>query len=211
MIVTTKKNVKEIISYVSSNEGLIIVGCSECAASCQTGGSKQVEEMAQQMGIHRVIATISIHAPCDKRIASRDLKRIDDEIKKADVLIALTCGSGVQAISEVTGKKVIAALNTHFLRMVERIGRFYERCAQCGDCILNDTGGICPYTRCPRKVRNGPCEFIAGIMCDVHPHTECVWHLIFTRLKQNGEEKRFTVFHPPLQWENRYSPQEVVW
>lgn len=211
MIITTKKEIIEIQPHLSQYQQLIIVGCSECAAACSTGGSEQVKEMAEMAGKERVLLTITIQAPCDKRILQRDMKRIEKEIKETDAIVALTCGSGAQAISEVTGKTVIAALNTHFLGMVERLGRFYQRCAECGDCILNDTAGICPYTLCPRKVRNGPCEFINGSACDVHPDAECVWHLIFTRLSQQGRENQFLVYHPPLRWEKCYSPQQVVW
>lgn len=211
MIVTTKKDFNEILSNISDMGKIVIVGCAECAAVCQTGGSQQVEELANSLTDREVLATISIQSPCDKRISSRDMKRIAEETGKAEVLIALTCGSGVQALAEVTGKKVIAALDTHFLGMVERVGRFYERCSHCGDCILNDTAGICPVTRCPRRVKNGPCEFIAGGKCDVYPEVECVWQAIYNRLKEHGEENRFLTCHAPTRWEHHHSPQEAVW
>jgi ferredoxin len=211
MIVTTKKNFNEILQSIGDHRRIVIVGCAECAAVCQTGGSQQVADMAESLSDREVLATISIQSPCDKRISSRDMKRIAEETENADAIIALTCGSGVQALTEVTGKKVIAALDTHFLGMVERLGRFYERCSHCGHCILNDTADICPVTRCPRKVKNGPCEFIIGDTCDVFPETECIWHTIYRRLKERGEEKRFLNYHKPAEWNNHHSPQEAVW
>lgn len=211
MIVTTKKDFNQILSNIANARKIVIIGCAECAAVCQTGGSQQVAEMADALAGRQILATISIQSPCDKRISSRDMKRIAEETSEADVLIVLTCGSGVQALSEVTGKRVIAALDTHFVGMVERLGRFYERCSHCGECILNDTAGICPVTRCPRRVKNGPCEFINGDKCDVYPEKECIWHTIFYQLKANGDEKCFLNYHQPTRWEHHHSPQEAVW
>ncbi len=211
MIVTTKKDFNEILTHIANMRKIVIVGCAECAAVCQTGGSQQVDEMADALSGKEILATISIQSPCDKRISARDMKRIAEETGEADAILALTCGSGVQALSEVTGKRVIAALNTHFLGMVERVGRFYERCSHCGECILNDTAGICPVTRCPRRIKNGPCEFIMGNKCDINPETECVWHTIYNRLKELGSEKQFLSYHAPTRWEHHHSPQEAVW
>lgn len=208
---TTKKDFNEVLLNITQSRKIVIIGCAECAAVCQTGGSQQVAEMAESLSDREILATISIQSPCDKRISSRDMKRISEETENADAIIALTCGSGVQALAEVTGKRIIAALDTHFLGMVERVGRFYERCSHCGQCILNDTAGICPVTRCPRRVKNGPCEYINGDRCDVYPERECVWHDIFYRLKESGEKNRFLIYHKPTRWEAHHSPQEAVW
>lgn len=212
MIVTRKKAPQTIQELAERYKKLIIVGCSECAAVCQTGGSEQVKEMATLLGNGReILATISIESPCDKRISARDFRRLEKELEGADALVALTCGSGVQAIAEVTGKKVIAALDTDFLGMVERLGRFYERCSHCGHCILNDTAGICPVTLCPRGLRNGPCENIHGTRCDVNNDRDCVWHTIYERLSSRGEAERFAAYHEPPDWSTCRSPREEIW
>ncbi len=211
MIVTTKKDLDAIKGLLSDKKKLVIVGCAECAAVCQTGGSEQVREMAEALSNHEVLATISIQSPCDKRISSRDLKRIAEEVEEADALIALTCGSGAQALDEVTSKPVIAALDTHFLGMVERLGRFYERCSHCGQCILNDTAGLCAVTACPRRVRNGPCEHILGTKCDVYPQRDCVWHSVYERLKERGMDALFLAYHGPVDWSKNHSPREEIW
>ncbi len=211
MIVTSKKDIGEIKKLIGDRRRIVIVGCSECAAACQTGGSEQVREMADALSDKTILATISIQAPCDKRISTRDIKRIAEEVDGADTLVALTCGSGVQALAEVTGKQVIAALDTDFLGMVERLGRFYERCSHCGTCLLNDTASLCPVTLCPKGLRNGPCEGIRGAMCEVFEDKECVWHTIYERLAANGETARYTRYHEPVRWESTHFPREVIW
>jgi ferredoxin len=211
MIVTTKKDPQQILDIAKDAKRIVIIGCSECAAVCQTGGSEQVKEMAARFADREVVATISIESPCDKRITARDLKRIEEELGAADTVIALTCGSGVQAIAEVTGREIIAALDTHFLGMVERLGKFHERCSHCGSCILNDTAGICPVTRCPKGMRNGPCEGINGTKCEVFEDRACVWNEIYETLKARGRLDRFTVYHEPANWARCMSPREELW
>ncbi len=211
MIVTRKKDIAVVKELLAGRKNLVIVGCAECAAVCRTGGSEQVKEMAEALSDWNILATISIQSPCDKRISARDMKRIAEEVEGADAILALTCGSGVQALDEVTGKPVIAALDTHFLGMVERLGRFYERCSHCGDCIINDMGGICGVTLCPKGVRNGPCEGINGIKCEVYPEKDCVWHTIYERLRSRGMESLFLNYHGPVDWEKNHAPGEEVW
>ena len=166
--------------------------------------------MAEYLSDSKVIATISIESPCDKRVSARDLRRIESELEKAEAIIALTCGSGVQAISEITRKMVIAALDTCFLGMVERLGIFYERCSQCGECILNDTAEICPVTLCPKGIMNGPCEGIIGERCESNEERECVWHTIYTRLEERDQLDNFTKYHEPIDWRKRVLPREEI-
>lgn len=211
MIVTHSKDPGIVKKYASDARKIIIVGCSECAAVCRTGGSEQVKEMADLFADHEVLATISIESPCDKRISARDFKRIEEELSGADALIALTCGSGAQAIAEVTGKRVIAALDTDFVGMVERLGRFFERCSHCGECLLNETAMLCPVTLCPKGVRNGPCEGIKGTRCEVYADRDCVWHTIYRRLEERGESGLFTAYHEPVDWFQCHTPREAVW
>jgi hypothetical protein len=210
MIVTRKKDPAKVKKSAEKLRSIVIVGCSECAAVCQTGGSEQVKEMAELLRDQELLATISIESPCDKRISARDFKRIEDELTAADGIIALMCGSGAQAIAEVTGKKVVSTLDTGFVGMVERLGRFFERCSHCGTCILNDTACICPVTLCPKGMRNGPCEGIKGTRCEVYDDRDCVWHSIHTALAKNGENEKFLIYHEPADWFTCHSPREEI-
>jgi len=211
MILTSKKNIEDIKRSLQGFNSIVIVGCSECAAICQTGGSEQVKDMENALSENEILATISIESPCDKRISTRDFRRITEELNKADAIVSLTCGSGVQAVSEVTGKPVISALDTLFLGMVERLGEFHERCSTCGDCILNYTASICPITLCPKGIRNGPCEGIVNTKCEVYEEKECVWHLIYEKLKDLNRIDNYSIYHEPLDWSLHHSPREKLW
>ena len=47
-------------------------------------------------------------------------------------------------------------------------------CQQCGQCLLSQTGYVCPMT-CPKGLRNGPCGGTLDGACEVLPDMPCVW------------------------------------
>lgn len=47
MIITRKKPLEELLSMLKGVKKVAIVGCGSCAASCQTGGEKEIAEMKQ--------------------------------------------------------------------------------------------------------------------------------------------------------------------
>lgn len=61
----------------------------------------------------------------------------------------------------------------------------------CGSCIPNETGGICPITRCPKGLLNGPCGGAKDGKCEVDNNNNCAWIEIYDRLKQLGQLESF--------------------
>lgn len=61
----------------------------------------------------------------------------------------------------------------------------------CGECVLDLTGGLCPATRCPKGLLNGPCGGAKDGKCEVNPDNDCVWIEIYDRLKEIGRLKEF--------------------
>ena len=47
-------------------------------------------------------------------------------------------------------------------------------CRGCGQCVLRQTGLICPMS-CPKGLRNGPCGGTVGGRCEVDRERPCVW------------------------------------
>jgi len=188
MVVTTQKDFPEILRALGDRDRWVIVGCAECAAVCRTGGSAQVDEMVERVegAGKKVLATLSLASPCDRRLSRRDLRRVSGELAEADGVLCLACGGGVQAVADVIDVPVVAALDAHYVGTVERLGVFREECALCGQCVLNDTGGVCPVALCPKGLRSGPCEGSRGGRCDADPEGECVWEQIFARLQAQG-------------------------
>lgn len=210
MIITKQKPFEKIEEMTRPYGKMFIIGCGTCATSCQTGGEDEVAEMAQKLG-EKVIGTAMVEEPCDRRIDRKDLKPHRDTLKAADAILVLSCGSGVQTLADFTGKIVLPGLDTCFIGETERIGKFYDRCSACGDCILDETGGICPINRCAKSLLNGPCGGQVEGKCEVGEYkNDCAWVLIWERLKEQDRLDLFTTFRPPRDHSRKVLLTEVV-
>ena len=210
MIITKQKPVEEVLKMAESFDQIFIVGCGSCATTCQTGGEKEVHEIMEQLS-DKVSGFAVVEEPCDLRLTRRDLKSHKEEISKSDAILVLNCGVGVQTIADYTGKVVLPALDTMFIGMTERIGRYYERCKACQDCILYETGGICPIARCPKAILNGPCGGQVEGKCEVGEYeNDCAWVLIWKNLKEQDRLEMFTTFRPPRDHSNRVLTTKII-
>ena len=203
MIITKKKPNEEIDEMIAPFEKLFVVGCGTCATKCMTGGEEQVNEIVERLG-ERVVGYQVVEEPCDKRLNRRDLREYKKKIEAADAVIVMSCGVGVQAIADYADKVVIPATDTMFMGETERFGIFHNRCYACGDCILDETGGICPITRCAKGLLNGPCGGFVEGKCEVGGYEEdCAWTLIYNRLKDQDRLELFTKFRPPRDYSKK--------
>jgi len=186
---------------------------------CQTGGEEGAQEMAEKLEKEGFeIKTIIVpEETCDNRVMKKDLRKIDAELSEIDAILTLSCGLGVASINKVLHDKyphlpVFISNNTEFMGMTERIGRFYMRCRGCGDCLLNETGGICPITTCAKALMNGPCGGMVDGKCEVGNYEkDCGWVLIYNRLKELGQLDKFSKLRDPVDWSESGHQREVVW
>jgi hypothetical protein len=87
---------------------------------------------------------------------------------------------------------------------------YSELCKACGDCILDETGGICPIARCGKSLLNGPCGGFAKGKCEVGGWVnDCAWVLIFNRLKERDKLDLFLKFRPPRDYKLSQSPRKL--
>jgi hypothetical protein len=198
MILTTQKPLEEIKHYLEPYANIMVVGCGTCCTKVSTGGEKEVSEMADQLRGKWFVDTMIIDTPCDARVSRKDWRKIPKEAKDIDALLVLSCGAGVQTLSEVANLPVFPGLNTHFLGKVERLGLYYERCRACGNCHLGETAGICPVSRCPKNLMNGPCGGVQNGKCEVGGYVrDCAWLLIWERHRKNGRIDLFRKIRSP--------------
>jgi ferredoxin len=203
MIITKSKPEETIDAMIAPFEKLFVVGCGTCSTKCMSGGEEQVAEMVEKLG-DRVIGSQIVEEPCDKRLTRRDLKDYKEKIKEADAVLVMSCGIGVQAIGDYADHIVLPASDTLFMGETERFGIFHSRCYACGDCILDETAGICPITRCAKGLLNGPCGGFVKGKCEVGDYEEdCAWTLIYERLKEQDRMDLFTKFRPPRDFSKR--------
>ena len=210
MIITKKKPDEEIEEMTRPFGKLFVVGCGTCSTSCQTGGEEQVAEMVEKLG-DKIIGSAMVEEPCDLRINRRDLKKHRDAIKEAEAIVVMSCGVGVQTVGDYSGKIVLPASDTVFIGETERIGKFYDRCKACGECILDETGGICPITRCPKSLLNGPCGGQVEGKCEVGEYEDdCAWVLIWERLKEQDRLDLFMKFRPPRDYGKKVLLRDLI-
>jgi len=207
VIITRPKPFEKVVASLPGR--VFVVGCGTCATLCQTGGEEQVKAMVSRLE-GRVTGSAVVESPCDLRLVKRDLKGSRPMVDEAEAVLALCCGAGAQVLAEYTGKILIPCLDTLFIGKTERIGRFYERCRACTDCLLYETGGICPVTMCSKGLINGPCGGAAEGKCEVGGYRwDCAWTKIYDALKRQGRLGHLK-FRPPRDRSGKAHPQEIV-
>jgi len=191
MITAVQKPFAEIQAMVQGHSRLLVLGCGTCVTVCLAGGEKEAGILAstlrlanREKGIKMDIAEATIERQCDREF----FDAVRDQVEAADAVLSLACGVGVQFAGEVfAGKRVLPGLNTRFYGTTEQQGVWSERCAGCGNCVLDRFGGICPVARCSKSLLNGPCGGSQNGMCEVdQKNIQCGWQLIYDRLKLLG-------------------------
>ena len=129
-------------------------------------------------------------------------------VKDADAVLVMTCGAGVQTVAEATDVPTFPGLESAFLGNVVRHGVFEERCSMCGDCVLDQTAGICPVTTCPKGLLNGPCGGMWKGKCEVLHDRDCTFVQINRRLahQRRGLATRIV---PPKDFSKHLKPGSV--
>jgi ferredoxin len=216
MIVADRKPVEEIIEMVKAHEKLLILGCNECVTVCEAGGKKEVAVLASALRMYFMnegktarIDEITLERQCDHEY----LEEIRNVIDQYDAVVSLACGVGVQFMAEkYFSTPVYPGVNTCFLGATEERGVWSERCQACGQCILGKTAGICPISRCAKRVLNGPCGGSTKGSCELDKAIPCAWQLIVDRLKELGRLDDYEVLTPIKDWstDRAGGPRKVV-
>jgi ferredoxin len=204
MIVAQRKKIPDLLAIVERHRKLLLIGCGTCVTVCLAGGQREVGIIASALRmaarLKRLpleIEEMTIERQCDNVF----LEQAAEAIRKSDAVLSLGCGAGVQALAErYTGKPVYAGLDTAFIGILEERGVWAEKCAACGDCMLHWYGGICPITRCAKRMLNGPCSGSREDRCEVNPDRPCAWQLIYKRLNEIGQLDRLKEIQPPKNW-----------
>jgi ferredoxin len=212
MLVSELKPFEEILGYLDGDNKVFIVGCKGCAEVCQTGGETQVLDMKLQLEQQGKTVTgyTVVDFLCDKALAKLRLKAREADVTAADSLVVMTCGIGVQATAAIVNMVTHPACNTISLGGARGEWRGSERCRECGDCLLDMTGGICPLTACSKSLINGPCGGAKDGKCEVEPDVrDCGWHLIYERLKKLDRLDKMKVILPPKAYAKMQPPKQL--
>ncbi|MCL4488145.1 MAG: methylenetetrahydrofolate reductase C-terminal domain-containing protein [Chloroflexi bacterium] len=207
MIVAEQKPFDEIKAKIAKANKILMVGCGTCVTVCFAGGEKEVGILASSLrmatkidGTPKQIDEVTVQRQCEWEY----LDTIKDRIGDYDLVLSLGCGIGVQAIAEhFPQARVAPGLNTSFLGLPVEQGVWAERCAACGNCILDLTGGICPIARCSKSLLNGPCGGSSGGKCEIsdkNKTVDCAWDMIVRKLMERGELDRLLEINTAKDW-----------
>lgn len=191
MIVADRKSIPEIRDMVRRHDRVLLVGCGTCVTVCLAGGEREVGILGSALRMSLKLAgrgsvrvdECTIERQCEDAFIDALAARVD----QYDAICSLGCGAGVQALAErFPATPVYPGLNTQFMGILESQGVWAEKCTGCGRCRLGEFAGVCPITRCAKRLLNGPCGGSHQGKCEVNADLECAWQLIYDRAKAIG-------------------------
>ena len=216
MIVAERKPLDEIIGFIKDCKKILLVGCNECVTVCYAGGKKEVAILASALkmaflkeGKELEIQEVTLERQCDQEY----LEEIRSIIDQYDAVVSMACGVGVQFMAEKYQTTLVyPALNTLFMGGAEEMGVWSERCQGCGQCVLGQTAGICPITRCAKRLLNGPCGGSTKGHCEINKDIPCAWQLIIDRLEALGRLDDYDKLMAVKDWSTERSggPRKIV-
>jgi len=217
MIVADRKKIPEIRGMIEAYDRVLLVGCGTCVTVCLAGGEREVGILGSALRMalklvgrgEVVVDECTIERQCEDAF----IDALAPRVKEYDALCSLGCGAGVQALAErFPATPVYPGLNTQFIGILESQGVWTEKCAGCGNCRLGEFAGICPITRCAKRLFNGPCGGSRSGKCEVNPDLECGWQCIYDRARSLGVLDRFESIAAPHDWSTALDggPRKVV-
>ena len=204
MIIAEQKPLVDIKVMLDGYQDVLVVGCGTCVTVCLAGGEKEVGILASALrmttkldGNGKDFDEVTVQRQCEWEY----IEPLADRLENYDAILSLGCGIGVQTLAErFPDKRVLPGLNTTFLGLPTEQGIWEERCQACGNCILDQTGGICPIARCSKQLLNGPCGGSQNGECEINPEVPCAWQLIWERMSALGLLDQLMELQPPKDW-----------
>ncbi len=217
MIIAERKPFDEIYEVAKQHKNVLVMGCGGCVTVCLAGGEKETGILADQLrlaagekGDDITFTEHTIPRQCDREFFDEETQK---KVKEADAVISLACGVGVQYGAEVLPEMIVTpALNTLFYGTNLEQGVWSERCAGCGNCVIEKFGAVCPIARCSKSLLNGPCGGSSDGKCEVRDDIDCVWQIIFDRMEKLGRLDELEANEPIKDWSTARDggPRKVV-
>ena len=217
MIVADRKTVPEIRDMIKDHNRVLLVGCGTCVTVCLAGGERETNILGSALRMSLKLAgrgnVVVDECTIERQCEDTFIDILAQRAAGYDAICSLGCGAGVQALAERFPQiPVYPGLNTQFIGILESQGVWTEKCVGCGSCRLGEFAGICPISRCAKRLFNGPCGGSRDGKCEVNPDLECGWQLIYDRAKAIGMLDRLTEIAAPHDWSTGYDggPRKVV-
>ena len=224
MIITKEKSLEEIWEFVAPYSSVLVVGCDSCTQPPR--GLREAETYASLIEMMGSIKGKEIKCGAITVVRQCCNEGLPNWIKTDgyEAMLSMACGVGVQILTEVFPEiPTFPAQNTMFIGSEEkREGNMYEKCLACGDCMLGETGGVCPRALCAKGLMNGPCGGCIDGKCEVPDQIknwkgevieevkhDCGWYLIFERLRDLKRLDLFEKYRETSDFRIAISPRRL--
>lgn len=204
MIVAEQKPLKDIQRMLKGKKKVLAVGCGTCVSVCFSGGKKETGSLAATLrtaaaanGEELVVEEATVQRQCVQEF----IQPLEEDVSEYDAVLSMACGVGVQTLAErFPETRILPGLDTNFMGQPTEPGLWEERCVGCGHCVLEYTGGLCPITRCPKQLMNGPCGGSENGMCEVDTSMPCIWAKIWDQVDNLDLMDELMDVQPPKDW-----------
>ena len=214
MIISQQKPLEELLATLKEYSKIFLVGCGECAATCKSGGEPELLKMKADLETRGkiVLGMCMPGAPCIASQLKSELARNIKALRDCQAVLVLACGLGVQSVkdNDRLGLAILPANNTLFGAVMDAQGNFYEKCSMCAECVLGETGGICPVTLCPKGLLNGPCGGMNKGKCEVDNEKDCAWVLIYREMEKKNKLDKIKEIHKERDYKKSSRPHKLI-
>jgi hypothetical protein len=208
--ITKQKTLDEIERELAGFDRTYVIGCGTCATMTKTGGWDEVHKMKDDLqGMGKMVTGCTVIPTACDDMTGVALRESNGAVQNAACVLVMSCALGVHKVSSYLDKPIFPALDTLFIGLEDGPGVFSESCAQCGECVLGETAGICPITACHKGLVNGPCGGTNNGKCEVDREKDCAWTLIYERLKEQGRLDTMRAYQPPKDFQIVPRPRSV--
>jgi len=204
MIVLKQKELDWTLERLGPFRKVVVLGCGSCATVCFAGGEREVEELccSLQLALRDSDMAVEFEGLTCKRVCDWEfVEPVAETLRAADVVLSLACGAGTNLLAEkLDGVFVLPGVDTCFLGANTGPDTWSEKCAACGNCIVDLTFGICPIAGCAKTLLNGPCGGSNEGKCEVCSDVDCAWAKIVERAEALGRLADLERVIPPKDW-----------
>jgi len=204
MSVLKQKELDWILERLASFRRVIVLGCGTCATVCFAGGEREVEELccSLQLALRDKDAAVEFEGlTCERLCDWEFVEPMAESLRGADAVLSLACGAGSNLLADrLDTTRVVPGVDTVFIGANAGPDAWTEMCAACGDCMIDQTFGICPVARCAKTLMNGPCGGSKDGKCEIREDVDCAWAKIVERARALGRLDDLERIIPPKDW-----------
>jgi len=185
MITLKIKNIEKLKAKAKTGKNNKLIICSLCPAWNFT--KDEISNLARELNAEEVRIPVICNKP-------------EINLNVDGTVFVLACGVGVQVVSESLNITAVPAADTTGIGVKDKDGKISKYCIACGDCIVDETAGICPKTRCAKSLLNGPCAGVHNGLCELSTKDnpiKCGWNEICVRMVANNEKDKFMAIRMP--------------